>query len=75
MSRKHPLPGSVEHTVEAPEYDERRNDLTVVRLLVVAPEQIGNAPDEAGDLVETLELTWLDSIGSAICHAGLPRRR
>jgi hypothetical protein len=36
------------------------------------PEQVGDAPGETGDLVTTLELTRLGSIGSAARHAGIP---
>src|SRR5262249_49104680 len=50
------LSGDVEYTVEAPEHGKWQDDLAVVRLLVIAPEQVGNAPDKAGDLVETLKL-------------------
>ena len=52
------LPGGVENTVETPEHGERQDDLAVLRLLVIAPEQIGDAPDKAGDLIETLKFAY-----------------
>ena len=36
---QHLLPGGVENTVETPEHGERQDDLAVLRLLVIAPEQ------------------------------------
>ncbi len=38
--------GGVEDTVEPPQHGQRQDDLPVLGLLVVAPQQVGNRPDE-----------------------------
>ena len=38
--------GRLHDLVEAPHHDEREDDLAVVGLLVVAAQQLGDAPDE-----------------------------
>ena len=40
--------GWLEDAVEAAEQDERQDDSAVLGLLVVAAQQIGDGPDEAG---------------------------
>jgi hypothetical protein len=43
--------GGLEDAVEAAEQDERQDDSAVLGLLVVAAQQIGDGPDEAGVVV------------------------
>ena len=40
------LLGGLQDAVEATQNGERQNDLAVIRLFVVAPQQIGDRPDE-----------------------------
>jgi hypothetical protein len=43
--------GGLEDAVEASERDERQDDSAILGLLVVAAQQIGDGPDEAGVVV------------------------
>jgi hypothetical protein len=43
--------GGLEDAVEAAEQDERQDDAPVLGLLVVAAQQVGDGPDEAGVVV------------------------
>jgi hypothetical protein len=47
--------GRLQHAVEAAQDGERQDHLAVVRLLVVAAQQVGDLPQEAGDLGEVGE--------------------
>ena len=40
------LLGGLEHAVEAPQHGEGEDDAPVLGLLVVAPQQVGDRPDE-----------------------------
>jgi hypothetical protein len=44
---QHRLFGAFEHAIEAAQHGERQNDLTVFRLLVIAPQQVSDRPDES----------------------------
>ena len=46
------LLGRLQHAVEAAKDGQREDDLAVLGLLVVAPEQIGDGPDERGVVVD-----------------------
>jgi hypothetical protein len=50
LLREHLLLRGLEHAVEAPEHRERQDHLAVLGLLVVAPEKVGDAPDERGEV-------------------------
>ena len=42
--------GGLQHAVEPPQHGERQDDLAVFGLLVVAAQQIGDGPDEGGEV-------------------------
>ncbi len=42
--------GGFEHAIQPTQHRERENDLGVIGLLVVAAQEIGNGPDEAGEV-------------------------
>lgn len=45
---------ALQHAVKAPQESEGKDDLAVVRLLVVAPEQVGDRPEEVGEFGKIL---------------------
>ena len=47
---KHGGLGGFEHAIEPAQNGEGQNDLAVLRLLVIAAEQIGDGPDEGGEV-------------------------
>jgi hypothetical protein len=42
--------GRLEHAVEAAQHGEGQDDLAVLGLLVVAAEEVGDGPDEGGEV-------------------------
>lgn len=46
LTREDGLLGRFEDAVEAAQHDERQDDLAVLGLLVVPPEQVGHRPNE-----------------------------
>ena len=66
----HLLPGGFEDRIEAPDHDEGKHDLLIVRLLVVATQQLSDRPHERFMIVDRLGhwsslsspyLTWVQS--------------
>src|SRR5262249_32759731 len=51
--REYLLFGRLEHAVEPTEDNEREDDLPVLRLLVVAAQDLGERPEEVGPFAET----------------------
>lgn len=47
---EHGLLGRLQHAIETAQDGERQNDLPVLGLLVIAPEEIGDGPDEGGEV-------------------------
>ena len=47
---EHGLAGGLKHTIEATEHREGEDDPPVLGLLEIAPEQIGNGPDERREI-------------------------
>ena len=52
--RQHGGLGRLQHAVEPAQHGERQDDLAVLGLLVVAAQQVGDGPDEVGELGEVL---------------------
>ena len=59
----------LEDAVEPAQHDERQDDPPVLGLLVVAPQQVGDRPDEAGVVVRTCRRR-----SGADAHGALPWR-
>ena len=51
MLRQHLRLGRGQHTVQSAQHGERQDDLAVVGLLVIAAQQIGDGPDEGGEVL------------------------
>ena len=49
LLREHGRLGGSQHAVQAAQHGERQDDLAVLRGLEVAPEEVGDGPDEGGD--------------------------
>ena len=46
--RQHRRLGRLKHAIEPAQHREGQDDLAVVGLLVIAPQQVGDGPDEGG---------------------------
>ena len=44
--------GVRQRAIEPPQHRERQDDLAVFRLLIVASKEVGDGPDEVGELLE-----------------------
>ena len=51
---EHRLLGRLQHAVQAAQHGQRQDDLAVLGLLVVAPQQVGDRPDERGVVAHVL---------------------
>jgi hypothetical protein len=56
----------LQHGVEAPDHDQRQDDLLVLRLLVVATQQLGDRPGERAVVIDRLR----QGSSRMICLAG-----
>jgi hypothetical protein len=71
--------GRLEHAVEAAQHGERQDDLAVLGLLVVAAEEVGDGPDEGGEVGRTRlppsGQPRVEGPGRTVHHAALARAR
>ncbi len=54
---EHCLLGGLEHAVEAAQHGEGQDHLAVLGLLVVAPQQVGDRPDEYFVVLDGVRVT------------------